>query len=131
MTEFPVAVQRLVVIVPKEEQSGEEQHGEEGADATADDVDHLGVTSTRGAEQPLRRSRRVRGEPPDPILAAIGHNLVSNPWDDSNSFPAAAISLHAGALPLLVPAWLPEILVEDPVQKDQETFKKVMHFSSI
>ena len=67
----------------------------------------------------------------DPILAAMGHNLVPKPWDEANSFPAAAISLHAGALPLLVPEWLPEILLEDPVQKDQVTYKKVMHFSSI
>ena len=60
----------------------------------------------------IRRSRRLRGDPPEPFLAAIGHGTVPRPWSVPRQ-PAASYSLYPGASPLLVPDWLPEVIAGD------------------
>ena len=119
MTEFPVAVQRLVVIVPKEEQSelqprekgGEDQQirVEEGPVTQNHEEDVGSVSPDCDRSRLQRRSRRLRGEAPEKFLAAMGHGLVPKPWDVPKCL-AASYSLYPGASPLLVPAWLPEII---------------------
>ena len=130
MTEFPVAVQRLAVIVPVEEQE-DKQLGYEQEESTddSDDATEIG-TDDFGAGLPvaevpcLRRSCHVQGEPPEPFLAAVGHNLVPKPWNEESTTPAAAISLHSGAIPLLVPVWLPEVFEEENKKIQCITSKK-------
>ena len=124
MTEFPVGVQRLVVIVPVEEQLGCEQ--QERNDENVDQgprEDDFGTTSTECRTPTPRRSRRVRGEPPEPFIAAVGHNHLPRPWSDVSTIPAAAFSLHSRALPLLVPAWLPEVF-----NNESESTQSVMPY---
>ena len=83
MTEFPVAVQRLVVIVPREEQPShglhcDAQDYQDGSDiggAIIPEPDDFGSAATDTRERAQRRS-------------------------------------HSGALPLNVPEWLPDVLQE-------------------
>ena len=117
MTEFPVAVQRLVVIVPKEEQSElklSEQEEEERPEAQnpVEEEEDVGADSPDcHGSRSQRRSRRLRGEAPEKFLAAMGHGLVPKPWKVPKCL-AASYSLYPGATPLLVPVWLPEIKEE-------------------
>merc|ERR1711954_239122 len=120
MTEFPVAVQRLVVIVPNEEQSKLKPSEQEGKDqqikeeeqpeaqnhVEEEDVGAVSPDCHRSRSQ--RRSRRLRGEAPEKFLAEMRHGLVPKPWKVPKCI-AASYSLYLGATPLLVPAWLPEI----------------------
>ena len=115
MTEFTVAVQRLVVIVPAEEQSGGDQHesGEDSEVTGGPLEEDFGTMSTGDSVPTPRRSRRVQGEPPEPFIAAVGHSILPRPWSDVNTIPAAAFGLHSKALPLLVPVWVPEVLKDE------------------
>ena len=132
MTEFPVAVQRLVVIVPREEQPGDEFPGDAQDDQDAAEVggamspeldDFGSAAADTTGERAQRRSRRLRGEPPEKFLAAVGHSLLPRPWTDPCPIPAAAYSLHSGALPLLVPEWLPDVM-----QESQEDVQSVIPY---
>ena len=120
MTEFPVAIQRLVVIVPREEQKEmkkSEDDEETGSDdqQTTESVSESdpGPVAQVSGKKTLRRSPRLRGDPPEQFLAAMAHGLVPKPWDIP-SCKAASFTLYPGATPLLVPAWMPEVEEEVP-----------------
>ena len=109
MTEFSVAVQRLVVIVPTEEQTQFEEKDTldtENKTEMSDEQQDYGNMTSRPKE--LRRSRRLKGDQPESFLAALGHGLVPRPWKLPDR-PAASYSLYPGASPLLVPSWFTEI----------------------
>ena len=118
-----------MVIVPREEQSGNELIGDacndqdetESGEAMMPESDDYGTQAAKTEDRSLRRSRRLKGETPERFLAAMGHNLLPRPWNDPCPIPGAAYSLHCGALPLLVPSWIPDMLQES--YEDYETPK--------
>ena len=38
---------------------------------------------------------------------------MTKPWYTQSTIPAAALSLHRGALPHLVPVWLPKVIQDE------------------
>ena len=79
LTEFQVAVQRLVVIVPLEEQQQEEGETSINEVDEQDQVESIntedktiGDVAAKTMATP-RRSRRQRGEPPESLTAVVDH----------------------------------------------------------
>ena len=121
LTEFPVTVQRLVVIVPVEEQQQltddivtlPEQELKE-IESRGEDEGNVAPTepiSTR------RRSRRLRNQDPESVLGVTTRETLFMTDSECDQRPSSVFfSLYKGALPVEVPAWLPDVLASEDTE---------------
>ena len=137
ITEFEVGVQRLVVILPIEEQDqvqttldqgdkeeetivshDEETVEHEDENQAAGQVDAADRAKRQEDEdlmmRPLRRSRRKQGLAPAAYFVAVAQGRAPQPeLNIGLQVPTALITLQPGGVPHQVPEWVPAALCEE------------------
>ena len=124
-TEFAVTVQRLVVIIPIEEQVNEDEqvddtdHGnkvdvyDEEFSRTQDEGGQMGDQFVHKAPTlpARRRSQRLQGLSPGTYMVAMAHGEAPPPAVDAvGNLPTALVSLHQGGVPYQIPEWVPSLM---------------------
>ena len=125
LSEFAVGVQRLVVILPKEEQEMNEAL-EETTDAGEDDdkIVRAGIpTQVRSEEskkkRPERRSRRLRKLEPEVFLTATSQGIAPRPvLEPQANIPTSLVCLFRGAPPLRVPTWMLDMMEDEEMKSE-------------
>ena len=123
LLEFEVAVQRLVVILPKEEQEvkpaiepvEESLRSEETVEGDVSvEIRHTEEMKSDRSKNPQRQSRRLKKLDPEVFLTSSAQGMAPRPTPDTGSHIASAmICLARGAPPLKVPTWVLDIFDDD------------------
>ena len=129
LTEFVVGIQRLIVILPQEEQavSGADQDQElpphedpEVASQHPLDED----ISLPKEKKTQRRSRRLQHLDPERYMCNAAQGKTPRPpisAEINSQIPTSLLCLYQGGVPHIVPAWLPDILEQKYEQVPEQT----------